>query len=239
MEKAFVTTTLQRLGIEHLLTAPSTALTPPQLTLASLAWTADRLRIVWVHGLQREERLPERDLHQDDVTLRAYRVTCSRRVAAFDWDLVSGDSMLMIQRMPSIRDTLRIREQLKHHLDCVIAFDQFALLRVSRAIRRIEQSGEARCRQVAYLTPGGDRLVYTSAGRAHTLAVDPDTKPTKGSLAGLMGDFYWPNTTGTPAAEVHVKIHGADQRVAFLGESNEKDVRYVLSRIRHYCRQSS
>jgi hypothetical protein len=240
MDKKFVVSNLQRQGIEQYLHADRVGLRPQgQLDLSSITWTADHLRMVWLSDLLHEERIHECDRREGDIALRAYRVSVSRRLAAFDWNLVSGDSMLMIQRMPSVKDYAKIRELVRQQLDPMIPFDQFTLVRVSRAIRRIERSGAVRCRQVSYLTARGDRLVYMSADRNHTLVIDPDKERNRGSLAGLMGDFYWPHTAGLPSTEVHFKIHGADQSVVFFGQYAEKDVRYVLSRIRRYSKTSS
>lgn len=240
MDQTFAVSSLQRQGIEQYLHAANVVRRPQgQLDLSSVTWTADHLRLVWVSGALHEERVPERDRCEGEIALRAYRVRVSRRLAAFDWNLVSGDSMLMIQRMPSAKAYAKIRELVRQQLEPMIPLDQFALVRVSRAIRRIERAAEVRCRQVSYLTARGDRLVYMSADRNHTLAVDPDKERNRGLLAGLMGDFYWPNTAGLPSTEVHFKIRGADQSIVFFGQYDEKDVRYVLSRIRRYSRTAS
>ena len=116
-------------------------------------------------------------------------------------------------------------------------------MRVSRAIRRIEQSGEARCRQVSYQTPRGGRLALTSSARTQDVSIDPDMERLDALMAtqttGLLGDFFWPTASGSSEREVHTKIYGVDQRVAFLGETTEGELRYVLSRIFYHSKASS
>ena len=56
---------------------------------------------------------------------------------------------------------------------------------------------------------------------------------------GLLGDFFWPTPAGSSERDVHTKIYGVDQRVAFLGETTEGELRYVLSRIFYHSKASS
>lgn len=243
MDEPTVRAILARHGLEPLLNAPRLVLTPPEMTLASVAWTPHRLRVTWVQGQQCEDRLPERDVHQGPIELRAYRLSTSRRLYAFDWDLLSGNSLLMIPRMPVSRDYQKTRKLLKHQLELLIDLDQFTPVRVSRAIRRIEQSGEARCRQVSYQTARGGRLALTSSTRTQDVSIDPDMERLDALVAtqttGLLGDFFWATTAGSSEREVHTKIYGVDQRVAFLGETTEGELRYVLSRIFYHSKVSS
>lgn len=240
MDKATVHATLARHGLDTLLDAPRIVLAPAELTLSSITWTPDRLRVTWVQGQPVEEPLPEQDVQQDAVVLRAYRVSTARRLVAFDWDLLSGYAMLMIPRLTASRDSQQMRALLAQKLQPLVGLDQFTLVRVSRAIRRIEQSGEARCRQVSYQTPRGSRLALTSAASSQDVAVDPDLEQLgaglAGQTAGLLGDFYWSTGSGR---EVHTKIYGLDQRVAFIGQTTEGDFRYVLSRILYHSKAAS
>lgn len=243
MDEATAHATLARLGLDSLLNARRSAQPPAELTLSSVSWTPDRLRVGWVQGQTSEERLPEQDVHQDSIVLRAYRVSTSRWVYTFDWDLLTGQAVLMIPRLPSTRQVQRMRARLAHELKPLVDLDLFTLVRVNLAIRRIELSGEARCRQVRYETSHGSRLELTSPAPAQAVAVDPAMERVgailPGQASGLLGDFFWPSSSRPVGREVHTKIYGLDQRVAFIGETTEGDFRYVLSRIFHHSKAAS
>ena len=48
-------------------------------------------------------------------------------------------------------------------------------------------------------------------------------------------NLYWLSVQDKPERELHTKLYASDQRIGIFGEHQERDVRYVLSRIRHYC----
>jgi hypothetical protein len=229
---------LADLGLADLFNRQRPLVLPEETTLSSIEWTPERARFVWVEKRQWEERASEADIEEEEMVWRAYCINVSRGLIAFDWDLVSGHAMLMIQRLPRGTEYDIIRDRFEKELEPVVGLSQFEWVRVSRAIQRIEASGEVRRRQLAYQTRRGGKVTFTSAGRLRDTSTDPDLQKAGQALsgtAGLLGNFYWLPVEGKPGRELHTKLYASDQRIGIFGEQQERDVRYVLSRIRHYC----
>jgi hypothetical protein len=244
LEEASVRRHLAGLGLERLLGRQRPVVLPEKATLSSILWTRDRIRFVWVEPRQWVERIQAHDLKEPGMVWRAYAINVTRSLISFDWDLISGHGWLMIQQPKRGREYRSIRNRFERLLDPIIEIRQFDRVRVSRAIHRIQASDEVRRRQVEYLTTRGGTAEFTSAGEGRDVfSDDPDLyragQALGGDAAGLQGSFYWTPVPGSLAREVYTKIYESDQRVAIFAEHSEQDVRYVLSRIQHYCRQAS
>ena len=234
---------LEKVGLAELLHRPRPLVLPDEPTLSSIEWSSDRVRFVWVEKRQWEERISEEDIEEGRTVWRAYRIRVSRGLIAFDWDLLSGHAMLAIQRLPRGSKYRPIRDRFEAELDEIVDLQQFDPIRVSRTIRPIESSGEVRRRQLAYQTHRGGKVRFTSASQSTDAFVDPDLERAGQALrsetAGILGNFYWLSVPGKLERELHSKLYALDQRIGIFGEQKERDVRYVLSRIRHYCGQES
>ena len=231
---------LRRLGLDGQFGRRRPLVLPEGRTLASIEWTPQRVRFVWVEKQQWEERAAEQDIVDGAMVWRAYRVSITRGLMAFDWDLVSGHAMLMIRRLPHGASYDTIRDQLEAVLEPLVSLSRFERLRVSRAIQEIEESDQVRRRQVAYHTLLGGTAAFTSADRSIDTFADPDLKRAGGAIrsrkAGLLGNFYWLPVDGLLSCELHSKLYGSDQRIGIFGEHKEEDVRYVISCVRRHCR---
>jgi hypothetical protein len=229
---------LADLGLADLFNRQRPLVLPEETTLSSIEWTPERVRFVWVEKRQWEERASEEDIEEEGMVWRAYRINVSRSLIAFDWDLISGHAMLMIQRLPRGTKYHPIRDRFEKELEPIVGLSWFEQVRVSRAIQRIQASDEVRRRQLAYQTQRGGKVTFTSAGRSRDTSTDPDLKRAGRALsgtAGLLGNFYWLSVQGKLGRELHTKLYASDQRIGIFGEHQERDVRHVLSRIRHYC----
>lgn len=215
-------------------------LLPTKPTLSSIAWSEQRVRFVWIERREWDERLTAEDFSNDGIHYRAYRRGLERGITSFDWDLISGDAALMIQRLPTGTDYMRVRDRFENELEPLVRLESFDRVRASRAIGRIEASAEIRRRQVAQETRLGSRATFVSRGRKRdAFQDDPDLRASRAALqnsAAVLGNFYWLPAPGKLKREVHVKLYAQDQRAGLFGELDEDDVRYVLSRIRHHCR---
>jgi hypothetical protein len=239
-EEASARERLADLGLESLFGRQRPLVLPDQATLASIEWAPDRARFVWVEKRQWTERASEQDIEQDDMVWQAYRRKVTRGLVAFDWDLVSGDAMLMIQRLPAGRTYRPVRDRYEAELAQIVGLDHFQRVRVGPAIHPIERSDEVRRRQLTYRTLRGGEAALTSANQWTDAYADPILNRAGQALqddtAGLRGNFYWLPVAGKLGGEVHTKIYGSDERIGIFGEHREGDVRYVISRIRHHCR---
>lgn len=230
---------LRRIGLDHLLNTRRPLVLPETPTLSTIEWAATRMRLVWVEKRTWYDRVPSRDTAEEDIVLRAYRPRIARGIISFDWDLVSGHAMLLIQRLPRGKTYEPIRERFQTELEPIIGIRRFSQLRLAKAIQRIESSGEVRRRQLAYETREGGKASLQSSGQTRDIDSDPDLDGFRQSLGDrtirTLGNFYWLPTSGNLQREIYTKIYGVDQRVGIFGECEEEEVRYVLSRIRHYC----
>jgi hypothetical protein len=229
---------LSDLGLIDLFNRQRPLVLPEETTLSSIEWTMEGLRFVWVEKRQWEERVPEEDIESADIVWRAHRIKSARGLTTFDWDLVSGHAMLMIQKLPSGTKYHRIRRQFEKELEPIVGLSQFEQVRVSRAIQPIEESGEVRRRQLAYETRRGGKARFTSASPSADTYADPDLERAGqalgGEAAGLLGNFYWHPVPGILKRELHSMLYASDQRVGIFGERREQEVRHIISRIRYY-----
>jgi hypothetical protein len=239
LTESSVRSRLYGLGLAGLFGRPRPLVLPDERTLSSIEWASERVRFVWVEKQQWEERVAGQDIEQDGMVWRAYRLNVSRGLIAFDWDLVSGYAMLMIRRLPHGTRYDAIKKELESVLEPLVSLSQFERLRVSRAIPDIQRSSEVRRRHISYRTIRGGEASLTSAGRSRDALADPALKRAdsalEGDTTGLLGDFYWLPAQGGLKSELHSRLYAQDQRVGIFGEHQEKDVRHVISRIRHYC----
>lgn len=230
---------LEGLGMADLLNRQRPLVLPEEPALSSIEWTPERVRFVWIEKRMWEERAVAQDVEQEDMVWRAYRINVSRGLVAFDWDLVSGDGMLLIQRLPRGTQYRAIRTRFEQELDPIVSLSQFERVRISPAIQRVEASQEVRRRQLAYQTPRGGKVRLTSAGQLADTSTDPDLERAeqvlRGETASLLGNFYWLSVPHKLRGELHTKFYASDQGIGIFGEHDERDVRYVLSRIRRYC----
>jgi hypothetical protein len=239
LEEDFARERLANLGAADLFNRQRHLVLPEEATLSSVEWTPDRVRFVWVEKRQWEERVAEEDFEKGGMVWRAYRINISRGLTAFDWDLVSGHAMLMIQRLPRGTQYHLIRDEFERKLEPAIGLSQFERVRVSRAIQPIEASNEVRRRKLSYQARRGGKATFTSADQSSDTFADAAFERAGQALreetSGWLGNFYWLSQEGKLERDLHVQIYASDQRTGIFGEHKEQDVRYVLSRIRHYC----
>jgi hypothetical protein len=228
---------LDDLGLVDLFNHKRPLILPEKPRLSSIEWTNERVRFVWVEKRQWEERLPEKDIVSGDIVWKAYQIKSSRGLTAFDWDLISGNAMLMIQSLPQGGDYSLIRTRFEKELDLIVGISNFEKVLVSRAIQHIERSGEVRPRQLAYSTRQGGMANFTHSSDGD---MDPDLDRAESALgndtAGILGNFYWLPVPNALEHEFHCKIYAIDQRVHIFGERQEMEVCFVLSRIRNHCK---
>jgi hypothetical protein len=239
LEEDSVKERLANLGAADLFNRRRPLVLPEEPTLSSVEWTPDRVRFVWVEKRQWEERVAEEDFEEEGMVWRAYRIRVSRGLVAFDWDLVSGHAMLMIQRLPSGTKYRLVRDEFETKLEPAIGLSQFEQMRVSRAIQPVEASGEVRRRKLSYQARLGGKATFTSADQSSDTYADAAIARAgqllREETTGWLGNFYWLSQEGRLERDLHVQIYASDQRIGIFGEHKEQDARYVLSRIRHYC----
>jgi hypothetical protein len=212
---------------------------PEETTLSKVAWSPKRARFVWITTRTWEDRLEDDDEREGARIWKAYEERSARGVLAFDWDLQSGDAMLMIERLPSGNDYEEVRTAMVKELKPLLDLSVFSLVEVGRAIQPIEKSNEVLSRSVALRSQRGTKVSFTSRSRKRdAFDRDPDAQRSRQSLgdnvAGDTGNFYW-KKAGALTEDLHSTIYAKDSRVGIFGQRREEEVTHVIQRIRHHC----
>lgn len=231
---------LKEHGVLHLYNRRNPLVLPSQPEVTSIKHSPERLSIQWVEVREWEQPVPEEDFEEGEMVWRAFRKQTRRGVTTFDWDLITRHAALMIQRLPSGTNYVGERSRFEEVLDPLVGLGGFfAPLRVSRAIARIEESGEAQRRQYRHETPNGYVASFTSPSRKRDAFDDPAMERARLALGGntmpVFGNLYFKEIEGRLDRRIHVKLYPKDQRVGIFGGCSEGEVRYLLSRVRHYC----
>lgn len=217
-------------------------LLPEKPTISSIVWTPHHLRIVWTLKRSWEERLENKDEVSEDsqVIWKAYEKKHARGTLAFDWHLGSGEAMVMIQRLPSGTKYAEERDNVADMMSGLIKLNEFQAVRISKAIKKINESGVARVRKSVLSTPAGGGASFRSAGKNRAVRDDPLLRQAVQIVAtqsiGNQGNYYWlQDSDGNLDRDFHITLNANDQRVGLFGERLESEVRYVVGCIRSYC----
>lgn len=238
----YVEQVLRKNGAVSILNRARPVVLPESPTLASIEWTPQRVRFVWNEKREWLDRREDRDIDspEEAMVFRAWQLRSARGTLAFDWDLQSGEVMLMIQRLPSGTQYSKIRDDVKSWLRRFIDLDAFDVVRVSLAIKPLLGSGEVRDRRTRWETIQGGKATFTSPGMNKAISADETLRRMEAAgrddIQGSLGNMYW---LSKPASglndEFHTTLHRRDQRIGVMGEKHEREVRYVVGRIRAHC----
>jgi hypothetical protein len=229
---------LKKNGLDHLLNRRNPCALPLRPVISTIRGATDRLRIQWVEQRVWDERLPQLDQVDGEITLRAYHQRVRRGVTTFDWDLVTGHAALMIERLPHGTNYLEVRDRFESELESLVGISTFKRIRLGKATGRIEESGEARRRQYKHETERGFVASFTSPSPLHDAFEDPGVERARkalGKTVSLLGNLYWNPVSGKLDRHIHVKLYPKELRVGIFGACTELEVRHLLSRIRFYC----
>jgi hypothetical protein len=238
----FVKDVLKRNRLLSILNKPRAVVLPSSPTLASIVWTPQRLRLIWNEKREWFERRDDADIEvsEENLVFRAWQRKTARGTLAFDWDLQSGEAMLMIQRLPSGTQYPKVRDTMVKWLAPFVDLSAFEVVRVSSGIKSILESGEVRERRTRWETIAGGKATFTSPALHKDIRDDATLRKMEaagsGAIQGSMGNMYWlAKDSATLNQEFHSLLHRKDQRVGVMGEKIEQEVRYVIGRIRAHC----
>lgn len=249
---------LERTGHEKLLNRPTHLIIPSEtdIELCSIEWSPQKVRFVWIERRIWRERAEEieklaqdtlnalvLEMPNETIEWQAYRTKTARGLIAFEWDLKSNEAMLQIHRLPSGDRYIDIKNRIELELQPIVSINSFDKVRVARAVRKLESGTETRRHHMKYRSDNRGTIAVTSPNsNLDVFTDDPVLERTRKALrkdaTGLAGRFYWRPVPAKLSCEVYILINGEsddDQRIGILAELREKDVRHVLSRIRHHC----
>jgi hypothetical protein len=237
----FVKDLVKKNRVSSILNKPRPVILPQSPTLASIGWTSQRVRFIWNERREWFDRREDADIeaNEENLVFRAWQRKTARGTLAFDWDLQSGEAMLMIQRLPTGTQYSKIRDDMVKWLAPFTDLNAFQVVRVSTGIKRILESGEVRERRTRWETMAGGKATFTSPALHKDIRDDATLRKMEaagsGAIQGSMGNMYWLTKDGTLKQEFHTLLHRKDQRLGIMGEKIEKEVRYVIGRIRAHC----
>ncbi len=227
-------------GVELLFNQRRPLILPEEPTLSTVEWSPGYVRFVWVEKREWELRLQEEDVEEDGILYKAYEPQVSRGITKFDWNLLTGEAALMIQRLPTGEKYEEIRVAYELEIERFLKMSDFTLVKSRRAIRKLEHSKEALNRKVDHETQSGGKVSFTSKGRKTDAYADKDLKKSRDALGGqtisVLGNFYFLPKPKKLERNIHIKVYSKDQRVGIFGECTEEEVTYVLSRIRQHSK---
>lgn len=213
---------------------------PDNIELSQVIHDGKILKFKWVE--KRNWKIPLEERREDDKYIETYQINTTRGVTTFRVDLITGNTELMIQRLPTGTHYQEIKDDYLHKLNNIIELYSFQPTRLLRVIRFIEGSKEVDKRQINFETISGAKVVFKSRGKEVDYTSDPNLNSARTALgqnvSGSLGNFYWrPNEF--LARSIHTHIYPRDDRVAIFGQCVEREVNYVLSRIRYFASRQS
>jgi len=209
---------------------------PNELALSSVIHDKKTLKFKWIE--KRHWKSPIEEKIEEDKFIQVHQINTSRGVTTFRVDLVTGNAELMIQRLQSGTKYGDIKENYLLELSKFLDIHTFRQIKLRRAIRMIEESNEVEKRQINFETISGSKVAFKSRAKGTDYASDPNAMSARKALgqnvSGSLGNFYWnPNEWLTRA--IHIHIYSDDDRIAIFNQCMEKEVTYVLSRIRYFA----
>lgn len=232
-DQSFIRELLSEKGIEHVLNSSESLLFPERPTLVSVNHNSDYLKFKWIlineyHKYLREERT-------NSHIIKYYKVIKTRDIRSFRIDLNTGWADLMIKKLHRGSKYRFIEEQLLQEINQFIDIRNLMPIQVKRAIKPLNESSEVRIRKEKMQTLGGCHIEFTSPSRGSDLRDETSVRTHRNNLgrtsSSSFGNYYW-YSTAQLEQETHVTIYGNDNRVGIHRQCYEKEVDYVLSRIR-------
>ncbi len=244
-------------GMEHFLDRRRSLGMPQELEVSSINSSTKVLRIEAVCGRfwwDRDQSLDEEKftLSGAPVELRAFVQRGLRNLVIFEWDLRSNSAILQISQWQSGTSYENIRKEFFALVSGLIPVEQFKDLNLYKALGKLHALEEkaikarkvpvARSHFLSYVTPAGTIIESRSAAGTISVLSEDFVDDALGGIrmnsTGKTGNFFWTPSTQNPLEEeVRTVIVANRNRVNFPVPNNEEAIRYVLQRIRTYCRR--
>lgn len=241
-DKNYVKSILKKHGLTEVYNNYKPLLLPENPEVISVTHDDESLKIRWVTGKEGFEPIDkrrERNSDNKEILIVRCLINKLRIVTRFQVSFINGNSELFIHQMPSGSNYDRERKQYLKQLDGWFNFGILDHLKVYSAISKIEDSGEVRTREVGIRTLHGSRVDIASPSKKEGILDDPDVSRVRKNIQtgfGNKGNFYWlpKESKGALSEEIRTRVYA--NRIAVFGERREKDINYVLGRIRHFIR---
>ncbi len=253
LDKAWVKSKIEKNGMREVfnVTRPITSLKQSPLYTINYQQAEGRIRFIWIQNrttLTREELedppypefAPNRDSTAlDRLILRAYRETKVRDVTSFEWDITTGEAMIMIRKLRGTKYKIE-RDKLLSELKGILPIVDFKRLSVSKLINNLRHIEEVVTTQLDLrpLSIASGRLLMVTGNR-QDVESDPQysdiLRNYRDGFTGRTAPIRWqPKRNHQIGMYLYAKKED-DHRIAINSQETEEDVRHVLRRIRTYC----
>lgn len=239
-------------GLGEIFNVTRPIVTPDEPTLISIEYseTDHRIRFIWVQKRTTVQRSEDDDLAQDEFTFsrnsameriiyRAYREITVRGVISFDWEIGSGDGMLLIRKL---RGTTykNVRDEIMSELRGYgVPVDDFTPLSISAVITALSvDNDEVVRRSMEFRTTNNEGQLSFSSGNQRDVFEDRvlnrARRDVTNDITGLTGRIRW---KARQKKYINIELYGKvenDQRIGIGAQELQEDIRHVLRRIRTY-----
>lgn len=184
------------------------------------------------------ERSPDGSVWQRTI-LRAYSEKSVRDITSFEWNIDTGEAMLMIRKS---KDTnyVAVRDSIKAKLADILPIEDFSRVSVSKVIDNLDEIEDVIIPRVDYrpLNDPNFRMTF-AGGAADDVLSNPKMKEIRAEhrddFNGYGGFSKWKvGKKKWVGIDLYAKKDD-DHRIGIRSEQLEKDVRHALRRIRAHC----
>ncbi|HEY9687566.1 MAG TPA: hypothetical protein V6C52_11365 [Coleofasciculaceae cyanobacterium] len=228
---------LENANLLDLYNSNKTLFLPEKPRVSSITHDNRELTIKWVEKKTVLEPIEE-EIEGDTLT-RKYKIKHFRGASLFRLNLLTGTAELFIKSVSrGEREYDKSEKNFWDQITLALGINSFPKLDLSKAIERIEASGEADNHQIIWETSRGSKMNFKSPDQ-NTDYRDDQTiskalEAAGNNLKGELGNFYWLPDNGIIEKRIHTKVYANSNKVYFMGERIRSEVDHVLSRIRHY-----
>ena len=210
------------------------------------------IRFVWVQNRSSFKRLKSKDPQPPDfepgedgtslqqrIVLHAFLETIVRDVTSFEWDIKSGEAMIMIRKLRGVKYA-DVRNRIESELADIVPIKDFERLRTSKLIDNLDDVEDIIRPRMDYRSLyNPDDIVSFKSGRRQDIYSNPIIalirQEYKDDFNGYGGFSQWKiDNSKYIGVDLYAKKQD-DHRIGIRSEELEKDVRHVLQRIRPHC----
>lgn len=250
LDKDWVESHLKQNGMDETFNAIHPITTSNQSPLFSI----DRgsIRFIWVQNritaIREESRDPvppefkpnEESTAFERIIYRAYRETVVRDITSFEWNVKSGEVMLMIRKLTGT-DYKAVHDKILSELADILPINDFQPLSISKLVKNLNlaNNDEVMIRKAEFKSIDNNGTILVASGNQKDVSEDRILEQSRigfiKDVNGLRSNIRWKvNEKKNIGIELYAKKSG-DQRIGITSQELEKDVRHVLRRIRTYC----
>lgn len=234
-EETFVKELLEENDLLDLYNDFKPVIIPNELEITSVSHNRSFFKIKWVEK-RRKKVLVDEEIAENEIVQR-YQFLTKRAINTFKIDLLTGNSELAIQKLPSGSGYDTLRDDYVNMLNDILDMDTFSSLTLRKAIKRLDNETNINRKKIKFDTVDDAGITFNSQNSEEDYKSSPSLRGARVALGdevmGNYGNFLWlPNESLTKRVHTHIYPN----RVGVLGEYDERELDYVFSRIRRLAR---